>query len=275
MLEYGLPVLYTLFVWWFSTGLVLYLDGLPGRTFRWSMLGATALLAASLYGLVVSSADASAAGAYVAFTCGLLVWGWLEMSYFMGVITGPRKQPCPAGCGGWRRFSLAVQTSLYHELSIVAAAALIVTLTWGAPNQVGVWTFMILWWMRWSAKLNVFLGVRNVSAEWLPEHLKYLQSFFTNKLMNPLFPLSVSVATVFAVVLVQKILTATSAFEATGLTLLVTLLVLAILEHCFLMLPLPFAALWNWGLRSRGGRRGETTPAGFKTASPASHPTSP
>ena len=34
------PVLYALFVWWFSTGLILYLDRLPRHTFRWSLLGA-------------------------------------------------------------------------------------------------------------------------------------------------------------------------------------------------------------------------------------------
>ena len=28
------PVLCTLFVWWFSTGAILYLDGLPRRTHR-------------------------------------------------------------------------------------------------------------------------------------------------------------------------------------------------------------------------------------------------
>jgi putative photosynthetic complex assembly protein 2 len=72
MHEYGLPALYALFVWWFSTGVVIYLDGLPQRTFRWSMLGATALLGLSLYGLARSGADTSIGGAYLAFTCGLL-----------------------------------------------------------------------------------------------------------------------------------------------------------------------------------------------------------
>ena len=43
MSAYALPILYALFVWWFSTGLILYLDRLPRHTFRWSMLGATAL----------------------------------------------------------------------------------------------------------------------------------------------------------------------------------------------------------------------------------------
>ena len=32
--------------------------------------------------------------------------------------------------------------------------------------------------MRQSAKLNLFLGVRNLGVEFLPQHLRYLQSFF-------------------------------------------------------------------------------------------------
>lgn len=268
MAEYGSPVLYALFVWWFSTGLVLYLDGLPGRTFRWSLLAATALLAPAFYGLAASSADPSAAGAYLAFTCGLLVWGWLEMSYFMGFLTGPRKAACPRGCAGWRRFGLAIQTSLYHELAIIAAAAVVMALTWEAPNQVGTWTFVILWWMRWSAKLNVFLGVRNLNEQWLPEHLQYLTSYFTKKAMNPLFPVSIGVSTVTAVLLLQQALAGGGdRFDATGLILLTTLLVLAILEHLFLVLPLPIDMLWRWGFRSRTSDHDGRTP--FKTSSRA------
>ena len=40
-------------------------------------------------------------------------------------------------------------------------------------------------------------------------------------------------------------------FEVTSLSLCAGLLSLAVLEHWFLVLPLPFEALWNWGLRSR------------------------
>jgi putative photosynthetic complex assembly protein 2 len=42
------------------------------------------------------------------------------------------------------------------------------------PNQVGTGTFAVLWVMRISAKLNLFLGVRNLSEELLPPHLAYL-----------------------------------------------------------------------------------------------------
>ena len=43
MADHGLPVLFALFVWWFSTGAILYSTACRARTFRWSMLGATGL----------------------------------------------------------------------------------------------------------------------------------------------------------------------------------------------------------------------------------------
>ncbi len=253
---YALPVLFALFVWWFSTGIIMYLDGLPRRTFRWSMVGATLLLAVSLWGLAAGSTDTSVRGAYLAFTWGVLAWGWQEISFYMGFVTGPRTQPCPEGCSGWRHFGHAIQTSLWHELAIIAAAIVVVALTWGGANQVGTWTFMVLWWMHQSAKLNVFLGVRNLNEEFLPEHLQFLRSFLTKKPMNLLFPVSVTVSTVIAVRLVQTaIAPGASAFQAAGFTFLATMMVLAILEHWLLVLPLPAAALWGWSLRSRAAKQ--------------------
>ena len=253
MTEYGLPVLFALFVWWFSTGLIIYLDGLPRHTFRWSMLGATLLLAASVYGLAATKNDTSVAGAYWAFTFGLLAWGWQEISFYMGFVTGPRKETCPEGCAGWRHFGHAIQTSLYHELAIIVAAVVVVAVTWNGANQVGTWTFMILWWMHQSAKLNVFLGVRNLNEEFLPEHLEFLKGFLTKKSMNLLFPISITVSTAILTWLVLlAIAPGASAFEVAGLTLLATMMGLAVLEHWFLVLPLPAASLWSWGLSSRG-----------------------
>ena len=256
MSEYAFPTLYALFVWWFSTGAIIYLDGLPQRTFRWSMLGATLVLAISIYGLWTTSSDTTVTGAYLAFTYGLLVWGWQEISFHMGYVTGPRKESCPQHCRGWRHFGHAIQTILYHELAIIASAAVVVWVTWDGANQVGMWTFMVLWGMRQSAKLNVFLGVRNLNEEFLPEHLEYLKGFLTKKPMNLLFPVSVTISTVIAVILFQKAFaTGVSDFEAAGFTFLGVLMVLAILEHWFLVLPLPAAALWNWYLKSRGATK--------------------
>ena len=119
MLAVVKPIAYALFVWWFSTGLIIWLDGLPRKTFKWSMIGATVVLGVSLYGLRESASMTSPAGAYYAFTCGLLAWGWQEISFYMGYVTGIRKAPCPEGCSGFKHFIHAIETSLWHELAII------------------------------------------------------------------------------------------------------------------------------------------------------------
>jgi len=250
---YLLPILYTLFVWWFSTGVILYLDGLPRWTFKWTLLGATFLLALALLGLYVTASDTRVSGAYLAFTCAIVVWAWQEVAFLLGYVTGPRRTPCPAGATGWRRTGYALQTVLHHELALVVLGAAVVVLTWDGANQTGLWTFMVLWVMRQSAKLNVFLGARNLNEAFLPDHLKYLQTYFARKSMNPLFPVAVLVSSAVAWLLWQAALAeGIGAFEATSLAFAATLLALAVLEHAFMMLPLPSEALWNWGLRSRG-----------------------
>ena len=246
---YGLPILYALFVWWFSTGLIVYLDGLPPRTFRWSMLGGTMVLLACYGGLAATATDTSVRGAYIAFTCGLLAWGWHEMSLYMGVVTGPRREGCPPDATTGPRFTFALLATLYHELAILVSAAIILAVNWGAANQVGTWTFMILWGMRQSAKFNVFLGVRNLNEQFLPKHLRYLGSYLVQKPMNLLFPLSVTVSSVIAGLLVSAAASAGGS-AATGLTFLATMMILANLEHWFLVLPIPVEKLWNWSLKS-------------------------
>lgn len=250
MASYALPTVYAVVLWWFATGIILYLDRLPVRTFRTSMLAATAVLGVALYGLADSSADNSVAGAYIAFTCGVLLWGWLEMSFLMGFIMGPRRRACPDGCRGPQHFVHAIQAILYHEISIIVAGVVVVALTWNGPNQFGCWTFMILWGMRLSAKLNLFLGVPNLGEQFLPQHLKYLKSFFNRRPLNFLFPVSVTLSTVLAVLVVQQAIAIdATAFEVVGYCLLGAMISLAVLEHWFLVLPIPSEALWRWSMR--------------------------
>ncbi|WP_299438607.1 putative photosynthetic complex assembly protein PuhE [uncultured Rhodospira sp.] len=253
MATYILPVLHAIGIWWLLTGLILYIDGLPARTFKWSMLVCTVAFVACLYGLWTSAADHTVSGAYAAFTYGLLVWSYQDITFYLGFVTGPRKQACEPGCRGWRHFGHALGASLYHEISIIVTLVVVVALTWGQPNQVALWTYLVLWWMHESARLNVFLGVRNVSEEFLPDHMEFLKSFLNNsKSINLLFPVSVTVSTVALVLMVMAILDpATSEIEAVGLTFVAAIMALAILEHWFLVLPLPAMAMWNWSLRSR------------------------
>ena len=95
MPDHGYPVLFVLFLWWFSTGAILYLDGLPQRTYRWTMLGSTVVLGAGCWALWAARNDLSATGAYLAFCGALAVWGWNEVAFLSGWVTGPRQTPCP------------------------------------------------------------------------------------------------------------------------------------------------------------------------------------
>ncbi len=262
MLQATLPIAFAIFVWWFSTGIVLLLDGLPRTTFRWSHLISSLLALAALIGLVHTAPQTTPAGAFCAFTCALLVWGWHELSFLTGWVTGPRQQPLDDGSVGWSRFTQAVQTILWHELAILASGLLIAAITWDQPNTVGMGTFAVLWLMRISAKLNIFLGARNLSIELLPPHLKYLGSYFRRRAMNLLFPFVVSEATAVAVWIVSDALDAEpGSARAVGAWLVSTMLILGILEHWLLVLPLNATALWRWALNDDPRRPASATTA--------------
>lgn len=247
--DHGAPVLYAVFLWWFSTGAILWLDKRSRGSFRLSMLGASVATALAVWAFVWSAGEQSVAGAVAAFTAAVVIWGWHEMSFLMGFITGPRTAPCPPDARGWTRFRLAAATLMWHELAIALTGVAMVALVWGQPNQVGVWTFVILWVMRLSAKLNIFFGVSQITEEFLPDHLCYLKTYFTKSGFNPFLPISILGATAVAGWLAWTALQpANAGFAAVGLSLLFAILALAILEHVLMAAPLPDTLLWRWAL---------------------------
>ena len=143
MTLYLWPVAYTLFVWWLSTGVILYLNGLPRWTHPWTMLGATVLLGVAMLGLAITRDDTRVAGAYVAFTGALLVWAWQEVAFLLGYVTGPRRTPCPPESAGWQRAGYALQTLLHHELALIVLGLSVASITWGGTNPTGACAFLI------------------------------------------------------------------------------------------------------------------------------------
>ena len=61
-----------------------------------------------------------------------------------------------------------MRTGLYHEMFALVGAVILLAITHGRANQLGFWTYVTLWWMHESAKLNVFFGVPNLGEEMLP-----------------------------------------------------------------------------------------------------------
>lgn len=247
-----IAALFTVFVWWFTTGVILILNGLPKKSYPLTLAAMSALGLAAGWGLVVMGDVPTVAGAYVGFVCGIVLWGWHEFAFLTGFLAGPRRTPCPEGATGWRRVRFATEAILWHELAIVATVAVLLWLTWGDANQVGLATFVTLWIMRMSAKLNVFLGARNLAEEFLPDHLAYMATYFRRAPMNPLFPVSVLLGTLaIAFVLKGALLPGASGFAVASHILVGTLVALAVIEHWFLVIPYEATKLWKWGLISR------------------------
>lgn len=241
---------FVVFAWWLSTGVCLRIGGLPRRAHRLALLAVTVLAGAAVHGLAWSADVDTPGAAYLAFGCTLALWGWNELLFLSGIVTGPRREVCPAAARGLRRFACACQAILYHELLLLASGVTVVAVTWGGENLTGPLAFGALWVMRVSAKLNLFLGVRNAGEEFLPRRMRYLASYFAHAPMNALLPFSVTAGTAVAVLLLGQAVGADIAGAASTRAALVGVLVaLGVLEHWFMVVPVSTTWLWEWGLR--------------------------
>lgn len=248
MLTPILAAAYALFIWWFSTGLILFLDKQPRGRHAVYMGLATIITIGAIYGMWMTKDRETISAMVCAFTAGLTIWGWHEMAFLMGYLTGPRQTACPNDATEGQRFGFAIQTILWHELAVIATLAALIIVLDDRANPFALWTFALLWGARLSAKLNVFLGVRNHAEEFLPDHLAYLASYFRRSRGNPLFPVSVTALSVLLGVLAYAAVTSTTMGGQVGFTLLAALTSLAVIEHWMLILPIKESALWQWAL---------------------------
>ncbi|MEM8623959.1 MAG: putative photosynthetic complex assembly protein PuhE [Pseudomonadota bacterium] len=264
-----------LFLWWFSTGALLWLArlgsrrGSPGGSRGGGAMGgvtiigtAAVLLAASLWGSAALAGEATVAAAYTSFLCGLGAWGFVELTFLTGFLAGPVTRPCPVGATGRRRFGLALGTVLWHEIAILAVGGALLATCWGAVNQTGAWAYILLMAMRVSAKLNLFLGVPYPPTAMLSRPLSHLESYFRVRRFSALLPIVITAATALATLVAWRAATpGLDAFHATAYALFWTLLVLGIAEHWFLILPVRESVLWRWFLEREPRSRPASTAA--------------
>lgn len=251
MTAFVAPLAFALVLWWVATGVILYLDGLPPRTHRWTMLGASIVGVAGLATLVMTRDGSVSGSAYIAFAAALGVWAWVEVAFLLGYATGSRRSPCPAGASGWRRARYAFETIVHHEALLLAALVAVVAVAWGEPNPTGAWTFVALYVLRQSTKLNLFLGVRNLSEGFLPPKLRYLASYFRQRRMNALWPFSV-LATCAAAWPIAAAAGGSGTPDGSH-ELVVALLLLGVVEHLMLVLPMSPERLWRWSVAAPSG----------------------
>jgi putative photosynthetic complex assembly protein 2 len=239
----------TIFAWWFSTGLILLLVRLP-RHMHVASLALFAILAAgAVWGIVSSSDNPGVNAVYCGFVCALLLWGWHEASFLMGIITGPRPKACPPHARGLARFGYATATLIYHEIALFITLVGIGLAVSAGANHMALWTFGVLFVMRLSSKFNIFLGVPNLTDEFFPPHLEHLKSYLPRKAMNPLMPLSIIGSLCLGYFVWQRFdAVPPGSADHLALVMIVTLVGLGLLEHLFMITPLPDAALWRWAV---------------------------
>ena len=255
MSAFVLPILFTLFVWWFSTGA----DPVPRRAaararFRWTHGGRDGAAAGRALRPRRDARRHERRRRLLSRSRARWPWGWQEVAFLTGLRdrTAAARR-CRPGSSEAQHFGQALQAILYHEFALVVLGALVLAITWNAPNAVGVLDVRVLWGMRQSAKLNLFLGVRNLPTSSCRRTCAISRAFFARRPLNLLFPVSVTAATVMAVFVWEHAMAPGATARSTWrrCTFAGTLLALAILEHWFMVLPLPANALWSWGLRSR------------------------
>ena len=239
-----------LFAWWFATGAILWRvrvadNAGPGQHLLSVFLGLPLLIGGGVLAWI-SADDTSVHGTYAGFFAALALWGWIELAFLSGVITGPNTQPCPPDAHPVQRFWRAVGTIAWHELALLATLLALMLTAIGNPMAPA--TFALLLVARVSAQLNLFFGVPRINTQFIPAPLRHLTSHFRRSRASLFFPLSLLFLAAMTHMLLRFTLIAATPETTVGFALLTTLAALALLEHLFMVLPLPDEKLWRWML---------------------------
>jgi putative photosynthetic complex assembly protein 2 len=239
-----------IFAWWFSTGVILMVVRRADRAGNHGMMVFMALpmVALGAWAVHASLTDLSATGAYLGFAGALAIWGWIELAFLAGVITGPQREECPPYVTGRDRFYRAFQTVAYHELALTLGLWGLVIASDGAENRIALATYLLLFLARILAKLNLFFGVPRINLEFVPDRLEHLKSYFRRGSVTLAFPIAITVLTALLAICAERLWGAQSDVALVGFALLTALAALALLEHWLMVVPLPDAKLWRWML---------------------------
>jgi putative photosynthetic complex assembly protein 2 len=247
-----IAAIFAIFSWWFFTGIILLIvrraDRAGATSHRTSVVLSIPLLALGIAGLVISAASLTVMNVYLAFFSVLLVWGWIELAFLSGIITGPERSECPDKLTGWTRFVRAWHTLSYHELLLLCGLLVVTVITTGSENTFGFWSYFILFAARISAKLNLFFGVPRINTEFVPKPLHHLKSYFRQGNVTVAFVIGVTFLSLATACFAERLISAETAPMEAGFTLLFALAALATLEHWLMVIPLPDAKLWRWML---------------------------
>jgi len=234
--------------WWLATGVVIVLARQGDRRFGMVMALVTLIAFAGLAGLAFTLDGKTTASAYAAFFSALALWAWHETTFLIGLVTGPRRIGIADLPVETSRFRAAFLTVRDHELALAATAIAMLLFMHDADNKTGLMTFLLLWVMRISTKLNIFMGAQYAVSDMLPERLAYLKSYFRTDRTSRWFYVSLTGSFLLFSYLVVLVSGSQTSHDTVKWSLLATFAGLALVEHLFLVLPVKDSALWSWAM---------------------------
>lgn len=223
-------------------------DHRGGDAHMMAILGGLPLLALGVASIAASLQNLNQFSVYLGFLGALAVWGWGELAFLTGVISGPMKEDCPNGPSEQSQFGRAFATVAHHEILLLMGLLGLVVTSAGADNRMALATYSILFLARISAKLNLYFGVPRINTEFVPGRLAHLKTYFRKSPATLAFPIAITVLTALLAVCIERLITAEAIVTQTGFALLTALAALALLEHWLMVIPLPDAKLWRWML---------------------------
>ena len=236
--------------WWLVTGVIVAL-----QRNEWTKLAAwiisTGVALWATYEIHAQRSLRTASSARRTFLATTAVWMWINVGLYGGWIVGPGAAASVAGEPTLARAAEAIVALLWHELLCV----LLLFVTWlhvrRAPNRLAFVALATYWTVLQVAKLNIFFGVANPGARFLPPHLQFLLSYYGPPVNTGWLPVSFFTALGIALLFWWHGWQAKDSFLRQSRARLAMLIVLAALEYLLLGVRSD-APLWEVFLKARG-----------------------
>jgi putative photosynthetic complex assembly protein 2 len=236
--------------WWLVTGVIVAL-----QRNEWTKLGAwiisTGVAIYAVYVMHDARMERTASSARRTFLAATAVWMWINVALYGGWIVGPGHAASVTGAPTLLRATEAIVSLLWHELLCV----LLLFVTWlhvrRSPNRLAFSALATYWTVLQVAKLNIFVGVANPGARFLPPHLQFLLSYYGPPENSGWLPVSFFTAVGVALIFWWNGWQTKDAFLRQSRALLAMLIALAALEYLLLGVHSD-APLWEVFLKARG-----------------------
>lgn len=236
--------------WWLVTGVIVALQRNEWTKFAaWAISTGIAIYAT--YVIHVQRMERTAASARRTFLAATAIWMWINVGLYGGWIVGPGGEASMVGEPTLPRALEAIVSLLWHELLCV----LVLAVSWlhvrRSPNRLAFAALATYWGVLQVAKLNIFFGVANPGARFLPPHLQFLLSYYGPAENTDFLPVSFFAAVGVALIFWWHGWQSKDAFLRQSRALLSMLIALAALEYLLLAVHSD-APLWEVFLKARG-----------------------